>query len=296
MYSNGKGIPYFILGILLAACLTPFSGIARARIVVPLAVHETTARGYQNFLNEKGVDPLEITDYSSLANSRPVIGLVLLQKALKLGGLNAEIKLIPTPNTGRSDKAIRSGQAAGYGSDMWESAAGKDFYVAGPIVEATDFIKLFYVKKSAGPERPPLSLDDLRRLTGIVVHTWRDDQKVLDKAGLRYITAPNWELMWRMLKHGRGDYVFLEPGCTYELHRRYGVTIVPVKGIKASFPENRSFLIYKRHPLAKRIYKALQKGLKILRQNGEIKKALAQCCVPPQAVKNWRDITIRTER
>ena len=136
--------------------------------------------------------------------------------------------------------------AVAFGEDMWDSMAKNDFYVTDPIVRKKDFIKLFYVKKSTAAKYGITSLDGLKTLTGITVEGWHKDREVLEKLGLDYITAPNWRLMWKMLEHGRADYLFLEPCCDYKAQVRGGVTVVPIEGIKASFMEPRSFLVYKK--------------------------------------------------
>jgi hypothetical protein len=75
------------------------------------------------------------------------------------------------------------------------------------------------------------------------------------------------------------NYPFSYQGTNYN--------IVAIEGVKVALDDSRHFVVSKKHPYGKETYIALQKGLKILREQGVIKRAFQQSGFFNEHVKDW---------
>ncbi len=67
-------------------------------------------------------------------------------------------------------------------------------------------------------------------------------------------------------------------------------TIVAFEGVKVALNDSRHFVVSRNHPHGKETFEALQRGIKILRKQGIIKKAYQQSGFFNEKVKGWHII------
>ncbi|WP_291328541.1 hypothetical protein [Desulfovibrio sp. UCD-KL4C] len=258
--------------------------------ILSVAGNKSTEQNYQKLIEYKGGNPIAITDYSSPYSSRPVISLLLLRQALHLGGIDADFVYISCPNPGRSISEVKKGRAVVYSSDMWEQDFDSSVYKTSPIIRKGEFQKGIYVKKDSPLLTSPNVANDLKNKIPLVEHTWNMDIAILKKCGFKYIqTAPKYDLLFKMINKNRGDFTILEfPRNTDLIIQNKTGDLYPIQNTKIVLPESRHFMVSKINPQGKKVYEALEKGLRIMRKNGTIDKALRQSGVINDKVKNWK--------
>ena len=69
-----------------------------------------------------------------------------------------------------------------------------------------------------------------------------------------------------------------------------GVLLKPIKGIKVTFMESRHFIVAKNYPDSDKIFRAMQKGMKILRNKGEFEKAHYPIAINQAMIASWQNL------
>ena len=99
--------------------------------------------------------------------------------------------------------------------------------------------------------------------------------------------------MCNMIKYGRGDLYLGELimiGNKNIVFNCNGLILEPIEGIKAAFIEPRHFVVSKISPNSKEIYQALDNGLNILRETGEIEQAFYPITHNKTIIDSWVDL------
>ena len=280
-----------ILLFIIIAILN-FASSAEAREIIYAAGLIDTKIGYDNLVKENGGDPLSITDFSYQSASRPATALLIIQQALKAGGMDTEIRFISCPNIARSLAEVKKGKAAILATDIWELDFDETVYETAPFIRKGDFEKVIYAAKGSPLLNSKLDLKQLLKFCPLTEFSWNIDIKVLQMMGFHNIqTAPQYDLLFKMLNKNRADFLLLElsksPDFSYKTST---CSVEVVKGVKVVFPYSRHFMVSKKHPDGKKIFEALQRGLKILREDGTIKRAIYQSGIKDKRIKNWKVI------
>ena len=79
-------------------------------IIVKVAVKQDLVKKYQNFLEKKQKQAIELTYLDMPDASKGIIRLVILEQALHKAGLVAKIELVSSPNAKRSQLMVQSGE------------------------------------------------------------------------------------------------------------------------------------------------------------------------------------------
>ncbi|MCP4321002.1 MAG: hypothetical protein GY787_03950, partial [Alteromonadales bacterium] len=69
-----------------------------------------------------------------------------------------------------------------------------------------------------------------------------------------------------------------------------GVHLVPVPDIKIGLQGTRHFAVSKRHPKGKEVIKALDAGIKLMKEQGIVDKAYSDSGFFNEKVKHWNKI------
>ena len=170
---------------------------------------------------------------------------------------------------------------------MLEQINKKEFFFSKPIFKVGEFQKGFFALPAKRLEIE--SAIEVNRLKGIEPRqtlrdysiisskNWMFDSAVISKLGVTIINTSKAEHMCKMIDYGRGDLYLgeiimngrenLSLSCN-------GIILEPIKGIKVSFNKSRHFVVSKNFPNSQNVFQALQKGLEVLRQTGEIDRSL----------------------
>ena len=276
----------FCLLTLVASCST-----LAAPLPIKSAITAIEKSKVDAFLN--GRSALEITHYNSphLDSIAPVEH-VLFRKAVLLGGMNAVFADFVVPNSARARASVANGNALSAGSAHWhiyykelrDRVLESDVVIAQGVYE-----KGLYVAKDKRNRFNIKSRDDLAKLSAVTDQNWDVDWATLSALKLASLySAPTRASQFKMIEAGRADFTLQDFSSSPELSsEEHGVRLYPVPGVKISLVGTRHFLINKDSPHGPAVFEALQKGLKILKQRGEIDRALLESGITNKAVADW---------
>ncbi|WP_022940815.1 hypothetical protein [Psychromonas hadalis] len=257
-------------------------------IVIPNDVK----RDYDLFL--AGRDPLKINHYGGLGSRRDVIEVVLIQQALALGGITDPIRFIVTSSHARIIKQVHAGKAVMSGNSIWYDLLNdRDLlYVSEEIIENGQFEAGLYTILENQKTLRATSLQDVRALTAVSSKAWIIDWQTLNAMEMSsLINTVKWTSMVKMVAKGRADFLLapFQPSKDMSFTPE-GIHLVPVQGLKIGLQGTRHFAVSKRHPKGKEVIKALDKGIKLMKEQGIVYKAYSDSGFFNEKVKNWKNI------
>lgn len=255
---------------------------AHGRDALPIAVLEGDFESYQKLLAEFGPDPHKVERIPSGRFDRATIDILILVKALKLGGVTDDIQFRLVGNVRRQAEEVFTGMAVVgahlLGMDTLAVRGYEDgLFVSSPVIRQGEFEKGIYCLPDNQRVLRVTSRQGLSRAgTAVIGLHWRSDIKALEAMGVIDVErCPVFESMIKMLAAGRVDWIPLEFSGTDDLSKTmYGVRLIPVPGIKFLLPESRHFIVSKGHPLGPRVLRGLNEGIQQLHQQGFIREAL----------------------
>lgn len=273
---------------LLLLIFFPANSLA-SELKISIMADQGTIDSYTALVKTKGGDPFAITDYKSSHSSRPAISLLLMVQALKLGGLDFHVNFILSPNPGRGVNIVKKGHALLYGEDIWDSQFDETVYKSEPIFTSGQFQKGFFVGENSRFLKKQPSKHNLFNAPLILEATWYKDIASLTKRGFKNIkTTSQYQSMISMVATGRAQVTFLEfPDNDQMVHHSEHGLLYSIPGVKVCFSESRHFMVSQKHPLGEQAFAALQKGLKILREQKTITRAYTESGVFNSKVATW---------
>lgn len=290
-------MPHCILTTLIALCFLALPSPAVAGETVSVASHSSIGKEYDRILALAGGDVLRVDPHLPPGEfDRTAAELVIISRALRLGGMNKPLTFIDVGNPTRQIIEVARGGVAMTGqpfavSLMEKTMSMRDLFVSSPIIRVGEFEKLIYCIEGNETMLASRSVEDLNRNgLGIIGLGWDNDEWVLKEMGVhRYTKSATFMSMTRMIIAGRADWIPLEGRNTPGMVRHYaGKRFVPVPGIKFSLIESRHFMISRNHPDGQEISTALEKGLAILRKEGFIETILDATGFHPEETRGWK--------
>ncbi|MCP4324261.1 MAG: hypothetical protein GY787_20870 [Alteromonadales bacterium] len=257
-------------------------------IVIPNDVK----RDYDLFL--AGRDPLGINEYGGLGSRRDVIEVVLIQQALALGGITDPIRFIVTSSHARIIKQVHSGKAVMSGNSIWYDLLNdRDLlYVSESIIENGQFEAGIYTILENQKALSAKTLLDVRSLTAVSSKAWIIDWQTLNAMEMSsLINTVKWSSMVKMVAKGRADFLLapFQPSTDMSFTPE-GIHLVPVPNIKIGLQGTRHFAVSKRHPKGKEVIKALDAGIKLMKEHGIVDKAYSDSGFFNAKVKDWKKL------
>lgn len=284
---------YFTTVIALFFLIFSFTIKSFAEEKLTISTYEYDLKKYQLFLAEKNTSPLEIRDFSSSHCSRAIVNLILLQQALQLGGGKYTIELIATPNPSRAVNFVRTGTAVILGEDMWDSIFDESVYMSSEVIGTGKFEKVIVGRLNNSRLMQVKNINDLRELSVVTGHDWTIDIQTLEDMKIQYINkVPLYSLQFKMLAAGRVDFALFEASSIEDKNKaelqKFNLGVVP--GIKIGLAGSRHYMVSKKHPQGKQVFETLERGLKILREKGRIKKAMTDVGFYNEKISNWKKL------
>ena len=269
-------------------CLVGIIPVQAAETVLLTATASTVAR-YEKFIEEKGGDPLSVIDFRSYWSQRGVVDIVLIQQALHLGGMEAEIEFLIVPNPARGQVEVKNGSAVLYAHDIWPDSFDDSVHMSAPVLRPGEFEVLVFTLPGRSDVLAAESLADLRAFRPVIVQSWEKDRQVLESLGFTDIEeASRYELIFKMLRAGRGDFTLLSAsGLQQAESSGDGMVLVPLRGMKIQFPYSRHFMVSRTHPMGDPVFRALEEGLGILHDRGIVTRAMTECGFISETIRDW---------
>ena len=238
-----------------------------------------------------------IKDYrSTQLDSIAPLEQFLFRKAVLLGGLDARFEDFIVPTSARARESLRNGAVLAGGTAQWHV-----YYpaVQDTILESDEVIKCGWYEKGLYTARSRLSdyaisTDrDLSKYVVVTSKTWEVDWATLSSMPFAAVhSAPTRATQFKMVVGGRGDFTLQDFSSRADLSiEEQGVTLFPVPGVKIALSGTRHFWVYKDDPASSAVFEALQRGLRLMHQQGEIKRALSESGIRNATVESWVPLT-----
>lgn len=281
-----------MLKIVVAVVLQLLIAIgACAQEPLDIPVYQGSIAEYERFVAAKGGDPLAIHKFDSGCTSRPVVEMVLLQQALRLGGLQAGVQFVPVPNTARGESLLHSGKAVMLGYSIWQSSFDDRTYMSDAVIRSGEFLKVIVGRADAQRLKTVGSLDALKKFVAVTGDSWTEDTRTLRAMGIENIqTVPIYDLQFACLAKKRADFGLFEysGSAMAPWLAEHGLAMVP--GITVGITGSRHFMVSKAHPAGKAVFDALQSGLAQLRTEDTFRKAYEACGFAARKIAGWKRI------
>ena len=240
-----------------------------------------------------GRSALDVDSYSSPhLNAIAPVEHVLFRKAILLGGIDAVFEDLVVPNSARARACVHDGSALSSGTAQWHSyrrELGERLLESDAIIASGVYEKGIYVASGKQRQFAIKSRDDLAKLSAVSDKNWETDWATLaDLKPAKLYSAPTRASQFKMVEAGRADFTLQDFSNQPDLSiEEQGTRLYPVPGVKIALLGTRHFFINQDVAHGRAVFAALQKGLKILKQRGEIDRALQEAGITNRAVSGW---------
>ncbi|TYK64631.1 hypothetical protein CWS31_014670 [Colwellia echini] len=234
---------------------------------------------YQEFVS--GRDIATIDNFSGKSIRRDVVDMIIAQKALRLGGFNDSFNYAAGKVNFRNTKMLQNGKSLISFDSYWlkdSQPIAKYVYISDEVIRNGEYVAGIYTSPENSKTLALNSLSDLTQLTAVSTPLWRTDWSTLEELPLKeLIRDDSWLSMVRMVNLLWIDFILMPFNSTPDLSFTMGVIhLVPVPNIGILLKDSRHFIISKAHPKGEAAFIAINKGLKMLRENGDIERAYQQ--------------------
>jgi hypothetical protein len=231
---------------------------------------------YQQFVGEKDIK--NIRTFSGKRIRRDVVDMIIAQQALKLGGFNHNFNYATGKVNFRNTKMLQTGELLISFDSYWLTDAqplDKNVFISEAVIRNGEYIAGIYTSSNNHKTLAIKTIDDLKNLTAVSTPKWRTDWETINALPLKKVVMENsWLSMARMVHLQWIDFLLMPfnstPDQSFTMDK---IHLVPVRNIGVLLKDSRHFVISKKHPKGEEAFIALNKGLKILRERGAIKKA-----------------------
>jgi len=228
---------------------------------------------------------------------RTSLEFVIVCRAIRLGGLEATYSILSFPNSARTRAELLEGTVAIMVDLPWGDFAGhEDLYRSDAVLRIGDFVKGVYTRPDHSALLKVSKVEDLRTFKAVSSKTWVYDWAALQRMKIQTFSVTRYELMGSMVERGRADFLIAEfPGAADLSQYINGFRFIPVPGVKVALPGSRHVAVSKRAPHAKAIFDALQIGLKLMHERGQIKKGYQAAGFLNPLIDEWKVLCCEEE-
>jgi len=270
--------PFFkALLIVTLFCITQYS-YARKKSVL-IYIRDDVYIDYLQFVADRDISLID--NFSGKNIRRDVVDMIIAQQALKLGGFNHRFSYAPGKVNFRNTKMLQNGKLLISFDSYWKQDAlplSEKVYISDEVIRNGEYIAGIYTSPKNKKTLAVKELSDLKGLTSVSTPKWKTDWETLQQLPLKKLTRDDsWLSMVRMVNIQWVDFILMPfnstPDRSFTMNK---VHLIPVKNIGVVLKDSRHFVISKSHPKGREAFIAINKGLKILRQQGAIAKAYQQ--------------------
>jgi hypothetical protein len=284
---------FIVYKIIFVFCLYTTTLFAKTIPPLTIVINEDVYRDYLCVLNNQ--DVLMVKDYGGKCSRREVVEIILVQQMLALGGFEYQFLLEPEYYNMRERKLLEKGLLLINVDSVWQSEAiamENYVYISPPLIRKEEYHAGFYTSATNVEVLSLNSIDQLKRLSIVSNRDWTIDWKNLTKAGFkRIVHEEQWMSQAALVKKHLIDVMLIPFSNADNLsYKIKNIELKPIPNFKFSLNESRHVLISKKHPLGEQTYKALIKGMKIMRDKGLITKAFEQSGLLNSKIKDWQRV------
>ncbi|PKI18139.1 hypothetical protein [Colwellia sp. 12G3] len=263
--------------IIALFCITQYAYARQDSVLI--YIRDDVYIDYLKFVADRDISLID--NFSGENIRRDVVDMIIAQQALKLGGFEHRFSYAPGKVNFRNTKMLQNGQLLISFDSYWQQDAlplASKVYISDEVIRNGEYVAGIYTSPENSKTLAVKKLSDLAELTSVSTPKWRTDWKTLQDLPLKSLTQDDsWLSMVRMVNIQWIDFILMPfnstPDQSFTMDK---VHLVPVKNIGVVLKDSRHFVISKAHPRGQEAYLAINKGLKILRQQGAIVKAYQQ--------------------
>ena len=215
--------------------------------------------------------------------------IILLCKAMYLGGLDVSLQLKPMPTQVRAVRSLEQGISDIFVNSVWSYLHSEKLLMSSPLLKKNQYEKGVYVSPNNTPLLMTTEVANLKNHTAITGNTWYVDRKVLDCFRFEQEYVSKFPQMVRMVYTQRVDFFLLtfsqNPDLVFD---EFGVTLVPIPGIKFLMPDSLHFFVSKKHPQAEKILAGINRGLAVLDELGDLRRAYQSIGLFRDDTADWK--------
>lgn len=234
----------------------------------------------------------DINHFNQTGVRRDVVSLILLNKALRLGGYTGSIHYQPDSEYKRLISRIRKAGAVMMAEPVWRKHVESDpaLLVSEPVIRTGEFEAGLYTSPNNQLALASSLPKPYSQFSATTSPHWPRDLEALDKLGIEKIhLSLYWKNMVKFVYAKRADFTLAPFQNSQDLSiQAYGVTLTPIKNVKVALSGSRHFIVSRKHPQGAQIYQHLQKGLNHLRNDGTITRAYTESGFFNNRVKDWQ--------
>lgn len=251
---------------------------------VQMYIRDDVYADYQRFLNGRTVT--EIDNFSGRYIRRDVVDMILVQKALQLGGFDKSFDYQVGNVNFRNTKLLEQGKLLLSFDSYWLADAkplAEHIFITDAVIRRGEYFAGLYYSPQNSKMTDLSSFDGLNTLTAVSTPRWRTDWETLKKLPLkRHVLEHEWVAQARMVSMQWVDFMLmpLMPNKSNE-YILEGIHLVAHPKWVVLLDGSRHFVVSKYHPDGERAFAALQLGLAKLRSKGLVKLAYQQAGFVP---------------
>ncbi len=256
-------------------------------IDVTIIVPDNVKIKYKHYIQDK--NPLLLSELPD--SNRDIAELVIVQQAIIKGGLDVDNFIITSgPTNARIMSTLEEGKADVKGTSAWYKEINKEkLLITIPSIDRGEFIVGFYTSNTNYKALESISKADIRDLTFVSSSQWIADWATLLKLKPKKLEdTPLWKNMVKLVGNNRID-VLLAPFQSSDnmSFSSDGYTFIPIPNLKIALVDTRNFVVSKDSPHSLDIYKALNKGLELMRKEGLVTKFYTDSGFYNEKVEDW---------
>lgn len=272
----------------LAAGLLIASVNAHAKLQVPVLVASDVHKQYQRL--KESAQFSAIQDYKNIPHGRDLVDIIVLEKALSLGGCDCELEFHTNSIYGRNIELILSGKYVMSADTLWLQDIEKHkelLLTTDAVIKRGDYDVGLYTSPNNEKALQARSLNDISKLSAVSNTFWSADwQTMRELAPYKLAHIESWPNLIKLVETEVADFTLLHFRVNEKEQAK--LNLVPINNVKAILWDSRHFALNKQHPLAAEVKNALDKGLATLAKNGELALAYQDIGINNPDKKDWK--------
>ena len=281
------------LAVIYSLLFISITNSVQGKTVITVAAIEGSINSWNEFKSYSKVSPEKIQHILGAESSvRFIADMVILTQAFEKAGYDYEIEFVIAPNERRAVRMLVDGVAVMVGSDLFLNDYPESIFISEAIIKEGELFKGVFGLSSNKALMSAKSIKDLQQLTAVSLPNWKTDWSTLTKLQVKDLIPVNtYRAMVHVITFRNVDFGLIEiprlpnPINTWT-YKGGALSIVP--GIKLQMPGSRHFAVSKTHPLGSQVFKALEEGLLILREENKIQSLMEDVGVHNKKTYGWK--------
>ncbi|WP_158971530.1 hypothetical protein [Paraglaciecola sp. L3A3] len=283
-------MPKLLIQICLIICIMLLSSeksLAKEQpLKISIAIFENILSVFQDWTRNKPC--WEVTEFKAEHTNRGAAELIILCKALHLGGLKFEFDIYPTPNYSRSLLLSQQKKVHLQAQTVWlDQTDTERFYVSPALLKKGEIVKGIYTLKNHSIMQYVQKPEELSYFRGVTMPSWHHDWNTIRQLTKNVIAAPSPDSIHKMIEKDRADFTLGEFNQNMSILLG-DVYLYPVPNMKIVINQSRHIAVRKDMAHSFEISQAINKGLLKMRASGIINKIYNQTGSRNPEIIDWK--------